>query len=65
MIGALCEHYGWPHDFYRTMGWREFRCFLREMNASRARRAKAHTTSVDSWRGSENDSFWPSSRKGR
>jgi hypothetical protein len=65
LIGAMCEHYGWAHDFYRSMGWRMFRRFLREMNASRERRAKAHRTSPDSWAGSEHDAFWPSSRKGR
>lgn len=45
------------------MGWREFRRWLREMNADRKRDAEAHRSSPDTWRGSENDTFWPSNRR--
>lgn len=47
------------------MGWRLFRAHLREMHATRERDARQQVTSPDTWRGSEHDDFWPSSRRRR
>lgn len=55
----MCKHYGWEHDFYRRMGWRMFRAFLREMNADRQR----VRGTPESWRGTQDDPFWPSNRR--
>lgn len=43
------------------MGWREFRRWLREMNADRRRDAEAQTGSPHTWRGA--DDWWPSNRR--
>lgn len=46
-----------------SMGWRMFRAHLREMRLTREREQRSRVTGVDSWRGSEHDDFWPSSRR--
>jgi len=58
VIGALCEHYHWPPDFWRQMGWRELRAWLRELNRSARRRREGSRTHPDSWAGKEGDPFW-------
>lgn len=58
MIAQLAEHFHWPHDYWRRMGWREFRAWLRERNRSVERRAEGQMASADSWAGRENDPWW-------
>jgi hypothetical protein len=58
VIAALAEHYHWPHDYWRRMGWREFRSWLRARNRSVKRQREGTRTSPDSWRGRENDPVW-------
>lgn len=58
MIAALAEHYSWEFDFWRRMGWREFRRWARITNESKERRAHGNVTAPDTWAGRDNDPFW-------
>lgn len=59
----LCEHYHWPPDFWRPMGWREFRAWLRERARSIERRNRGSQTSTDSWSNRASDPWWDEQRK--
>lgn len=68
-MSALCEHYGWPPDFWRrkpagqhSMGWLEFRAFLREMHTSRTRRHQGQHANPSSWAGAHLDPWHQQNR---
>jgi len=54
----LCEHYKWPPDFWKTMGWGTFWAWLRERNRSIRAQNEAGKASPHSWRGRAQDPFW-------
>lgn len=54
----LCEHYHWPPDFWRRMGWREFRAWISERARSVRAQTEGQTTSPDSWANRERDPWW-------
>lgn len=62
LLAALAEHFGWPHDFWRRMGWREMRLWLREMRDQRDVRAHGARTAPHTWAGAEADPFWQRAR---
>lgn len=58
MIGVLCEHYHWSPGFWRQMGWRELRAWIRERARSVQQQMEGDRTSPGSWDGAERDPFW-------
>lgn len=58
MIAALAEHYHWPHDYWRRMGWREFRAWLRERNRSIKRQTQRNKSAPESWANRDSDGWW-------
>lgn len=65
LLAGLAEHYHWPHDFWRRMGWREMRAWLAAMRRSIDRQQHGTTTGPHSWAGSEHDPFWQQVRGAR
>lgn len=61
----LCRTYGWPPDFWRRMGWREFWAWVRECRRIREAEARAHTADPNTWKGAQNDPWWAEMRKKR
>jgi len=62
-VSDLALHYGWAHDFWRRMGWRELRTWLKQMRRQKERAAGVGTTSPDSWRNQETDPWWAAQRE--
>lgn len=62
LLAALAEHYHWPHDFWRRMGWRELRLWLGELRATRERQISGARTAPGSWAGAHADPFWQQAR---
>lgn len=62
LVAALCEQYGWPHDFWRRMGWRELRLWMRELREQREHASRGHLAAPGSWDGAEHDEFWARNR---
>jgi hypothetical protein len=58
----LCDTYAWPHDFWKGMGWREFKAWLRERAALIERKNRAHVTDPNTWTGAEHDGWWAQQR---
>jgi hypothetical protein len=61
LIGALCKHFGWAHDFWRRMGWIEFTTWLEVLQA------QTQPAEVDpgSWKGKEQDPWWQQANETR
>lgn len=57
-MGALCEHFHWPPDYWRTMGYREFFGWLGVRQRQVRARNEANKVGPNSWAGRENDAFW-------
>lgn len=65
MIGSLAQHFGWQHDFWHRMGWRELRAWLRERNRQVELANRARTTDPDSWSGYDADGWWAEQERKR
>jgi hypothetical protein len=64
-VSLLCDTYHWPPDFWRSMGWREFKAWLRERRQLVERQNQAHTSDPNTWAGAERDGWWAQQRAKR
>lgn len=68
-MAFLCEHYGFPPNFWHApgmsvathdgrMGWREFMGYLHERSEALRRQAEGNRTTPGSWAGRDQDPWW-------
>lgn len=41
LIAGMAQAFSWPHDFWRRMGWREFRVWVRALHDLRVAEQEA------------------------
>jgi hypothetical protein len=61
----MCDTFHWPPDFWRRMGWREFKGWLRARAALIDRQNQATVGDPNTWAGAEQDGWWAEQRARR
>lgn len=65
MIAELAYGFKWAPDFWRHMGWRQFKGWLRQLNRIHAKEAGRNKTDPNSWDGEYEDAWWAEQRAER